>query len=433
MFDGVTEFTSAEPGDSAEFMRKVQALVVGVARDCEPARLYVIRIDNWFGPKWMRFAGKFSAGKHFYAGLHKVTLHVPPFVPHRVVAERVFAGPNYDETVVRPPLHIECASMLALTRRIADVDKEAALIWFSSDSETQLRGSIMAYLPVAVLPPPNRRDWRKRSGAFYMGFSQRQGRWEPAMLRGISRGEAAHLEESGNTSVDNSLFKAEKRRLVDETKLLLEDDATEWTTVEALWRLFVERNDVDAQFHLADFYLDYGFDGGPQKEMEIKGLLRLAANRGHPDATYRLRQQYPEGTKRDALLLKAGELGSLEAQRDLGALYATGDWTGPRDSVRAIEWYRRAAERGHPDAQYNLGFMYLLGEGVQIDPQEGLKWLRRSADQEDECAIRLLADLYRDGKHGIAADAVEAQLWQERYRKTDLYRLRKEKWGEEGA
>ena len=122
MFDGVTEFTSAQPGDSAEFMRKVQALVVGGARDNMLARLYVIRIDNWFGPKWMHFAGKVSVGKHFYAGIHKVTLHVPPFVPHRVVAERVFAGPDYDETVARQPLHIECASMMALTRRIAYVD-----------------------------------------------------------------------------------------------------------------------------------------------------------------------------------------------------------------------------------------------------------------------------------------------------------------------
>ena len=72
MFDGVTEFTSALQGDSAEFMKKMQALVVGVVRDYEPARLYVIRIDNWFGPKWMHFAGKVSVGKHFYAGIHKV-------------------------------------------------------------------------------------------------------------------------------------------------------------------------------------------------------------------------------------------------------------------------------------------------------------------------------------------------------------------------
>ena len=219
---------------------------------------------------------------------------------------------------------------------------------------------------------------------------------------------------------------------MDETKHLLEDDATEWKTVEALWRPYVDRNDVIAQFHLADFYLDY-YDEGPLKEMEMKELLRRAADQGHADANYRLRQQYLEGTERDALLLKAGELGSLEAQRDLGALYATGDWTGPRDAVRAAEWYLRAAERGHPDAQYNLGFMCLLGEGVEANPNEGLRWLKRSADQGDECAIRLLADLYCNGKHGIPADAVEAGLWQERYGKTDLYRLRVQKWGAEGA
>ena len=169
MFVGVAEFTSMQPGDSAEFMRKVQALVAGVARDYEPAYLYVIRIDNWFGPKWMRFAGKFSAGKHFYAGIHKVTLHVPPFVPHRVVAERVFAGPNYDETVARPPLHIECASMLALTRRIADVDKDAAFLWFSGQSEVQKRGSVMVYLPIASTQTTSHRRERRRTGAFLRG------------------------------------------------------------------------------------------------------------------------------------------------------------------------------------------------------------------------------------------------------------------------
>lgn len=432
MFDGVREFTSTQPGDSTEFMKKVQALVVGVARDYVPARLYVIRIDNWFGPKWMHFAGKVSVGKYFYAGIHKVTLHVPPFVPHRVVAERVFACPDYEETVARPPLHIECVSMLALTRRIADVDREAAFVWFSGQSEVQKRGSIMVYLPIASTPATNHRRERRRSGSFYIGFSLRETGWEPAMLRGISRGEAAHLEEGGNTSVDNPLSTAERRRLVDETKHLLGDDATEWKTVEALWRPYVDRNDMNAQFHLADFYLDY-YDEGPQKEMEMKELLRRAADQGHADATYRLRQQYPEGAERDALLLKAGELGSLEARRDLGALHATGDWTGPRDAVRAAECYRRAAERGHPDAQYNLGFMCLLGEGVEANPTEALRWLKLSADQGDECAIRLLADLYRNGQYGVSADAVEAQLWYERYRRTELYRLREQKWGAEGA
>jgi hypothetical protein len=202
MFDGVTEFTSTQLGDSAEFMEKVQALVVGGARDYEPARLYVIRIDNWFGPKWMHFAGKFTAGKGFAIGVHKKILHVPPFVPHRVIAEQVFAGPNYEERITRPPLHIECTSEVALTRRIADVDKEAAFVWFSSESEVQKRGSIMVYLPLASGPTTSRRDEHRRSGAFYVGFSQRKTGWQPAMPRGISRGEVGRLEKCGWALVD---------------------------------------------------------------------------------------------------------------------------------------------------------------------------------------------------------------------------------------
>jgi len=194
MFDGVREFASTLQGDSAEFMKKVKELVVGVARDYMPARLYVVRIDNWFGPKWLHFAGKFSAGKGAYLGVHKRILHVPPFVPHRVVAERVFTGLNNDETSARQPLHIECASMMALTRRIADVDKEGAFVWFSGRSEVQKRGSIMVYLPIASTPTTSHRRERRRTGAFYVGLSERGIRWEPAMLRGISLGEVAHLE-----------------------------------------------------------------------------------------------------------------------------------------------------------------------------------------------------------------------------------------------
>ena len=208
MFDGVANFTSILQGDSGEFMRKVQALVVGVARDYEPARLYVVRIDNWFGPKWMHFAGKFTAGKGFAIGVHKTTLHVPPFVPHRAVAERVFAGPNFNEVVIKPPLHIECTSELALTRRITDVDKEAAFVWFSSKSEVQKRGSIMVYLPAASAPTASRRDGPRRTGAFYIGFSQRESAWEPAMLRGVSRGVVAHLEEFGRALIGNPLSTA---------------------------------------------------------------------------------------------------------------------------------------------------------------------------------------------------------------------------------
>ena len=146
----------------------------------------------------------------------------------------------------------------------------------------------------------------------------------------------------------------------------------------------------------------------------MEDLLRTAANRGHPEAVYFL-SHGSKGEERDALLLKAGELGSLDAQRDLGAYCATGDWTGPKDPVLAIQWYRRAAEGGQSDAQYNLGFMYVLGEGIQSDPDEGLRWLLLAAAQGEGAAMRLMADLYRHGYHGVPVDPLQAAERDRRY------------------
>jgi len=202
MSDAVATFVSRQHGDSADFIEKVRSLAMTVARDYEPARLYVIRIDNWFGPRWMLFAGKFTAGKHMAIGVHKSRLHVPPFVPHRVIAQRVFAGPEFEDTVLAAPLHIECPSEQALSRRIEDIDKDAAFLWFGGESEAQGRGSVMVYLPTTVDGTKRRPKGLRHSGAFYVGVSQRNGDWEPAMLRGISRGEVAHLEETGGTSLN---------------------------------------------------------------------------------------------------------------------------------------------------------------------------------------------------------------------------------------
>jgi hypothetical protein len=216
MFDAVAEFISMQQGDSAEFIEKARAIAIGVAQEYESARLYVIRIDNWFGPKWMHFAGKFTAGKRprgfptAAIGVHKTRLHVPPFVPHRVLAERVFVGPDFEKTVAAVPLHIEIPSKIALQRRIADIDKDAAFVWFSGESEAQKRGAVMVYLPDDFDPTaPHRGTLGHRSklgssGAFYVGFSRREIGWEPAMLRGVSRGEVMHLEKNGLGLVDFS-------------------------------------------------------------------------------------------------------------------------------------------------------------------------------------------------------------------------------------
>jgi hypothetical protein len=199
MFGAIEEFVSLQQGDSPNFVEKVRGLAIGVTHDFKPTRLYIIRIDNWFGPRWMKFAGKFTAGKGFAIGVHKTRLHVPPFVPSRVVAQRVFIGPDCEETVAAAPLHIDCPSKLALSRRIADIDKDAAFLWFSGGSEAQKRGSVMVYLPDAFDTKAKHRKGLRNCGAFYTGFSEHEMSWEPVMLRGISRGEVGHFEEIGRS------------------------------------------------------------------------------------------------------------------------------------------------------------------------------------------------------------------------------------------
>ena len=52
-----------------------------------------------------------------------------------------------------------------------------------------------------------------------------------------------------------------------------------------------------------------------------------------------------------------------------------------QDFKEAVEWYRKAAEQGHGDAQLYLGNMYKNGYGVPEDLKAAVKWYRKSAEQ----------------------------------------------------
>lgn len=53
-------------------------------------------------------------------------------------------------------------------------------------------------------------------------------------------------------------------------------------------------------------------------------------------------------------------------------------------SLAAVE---QAAERGDPDAEYALGYMYFYGIGTVQDRQTGILWIRRAAEQGQPLAI----------------------------------------------
>ena len=83
----------------------------------------------------------------------------------------------------------------------------------------------------------------------------------------------------------------------------------------------------------------------------------------------------------------------------------------------AVEWFSKAAAQGDAHGQFGLGMMYAKGEGVKLDPARALVHLRQAAEQDYVDACVALMEAYRGGGLGLAADPVQAALWEARVRK----------------
>jgi TPR repeat protein len=107
------------------------------------------------------------------------------------------------------------------------------------------------------------------------------------------------------------------------------------------------------------------------------------------------------------------EQGNAHAQFGLGLMYRLGQGV-PQDDKEAVNWFRKSAEQGNALAQDNLGYMYRLSLGVPQDDKEAVNWWRKSAEQGNALAQFNLGLMYRQGL-GVPQDDKEAVNW---YRKS---------------
>jgi TPR repeat protein len=109
-------------------------------------------------------------------------------------------------------------------------------------------------------------------------------------------------------------------------------------------------------------------------------------------------------------VLKAkAEKGDVLAQYNLGRLYLLGEGV-ETNFLEAVKWFRKAAEQGDADAQFNVGFAYELGRGVTQDYTEAAEWYKRSAQQGDLAAESSLGEFCENGT-GVPENYVEAYKW----------------------
>jgi hypothetical protein len=82
----------------------------------------------------------------------------------------------------------------------------------------------------------------------------------------------------------------------------------------------------------------------------------------------------------------------------------------PQDYTEAAKWYRKGAQQGDRQAQFNLATMYANGRGVPHDEAESDRWYRKAAEQGDALAQSLVGSAYLFGR-GAPKDFVQAYMW----------------------
>ena len=184
----------AGPTDDQQFIVLLNSLVSGVVRQQVPDELWIIKIDNWFDHKWLRFSGigavdfQFPAFMNRYDGaleeFYQDKLTFPPFTPNRVLGQWSFVrvGEGYVEAALPSLPHpsTKRSSGANLQRRVSDFSRSACFIWYSANTLLNGRGSVMVYGAHAG-----------QVQCWYAGFNQQQG-WKLHATKGVSQ---THVEQ----------------------------------------------------------------------------------------------------------------------------------------------------------------------------------------------------------------------------------------------
>lgn len=161
-----------DPGDDFDYLEWVESVITGVVARADSGRYFVVKIDNWFGRRWLGFSGK-SLGA---LAIHRNKLTLPPFIPSRVASQYMYWRDGTDPGR-QPGLHRYQPSRENLQRYVDVVVQNSSVFWYSGRSAANGRASFMAY----VSTPDGHWPW-------YVGL-QRTTAWRVTETIGIGAPE----------------------------------------------------------------------------------------------------------------------------------------------------------------------------------------------------------------------------------------------------
>ena len=185
------------------------------------------------------------------------------------------------------------------------------------------------------------------------------------------------------------------------------------------------KGDTAAAMILCENYL-LGINNYPENLDSARTFLFLAVEKKHPDALYLAGVGYYRGlifskdTKKGLKLLnESADKGNLQALQVLFDIYANPDTNIfldkkdfiPRDSVKAIQYAKRAAELQQPWAMYELGYAYLQGKGIPKNDSLAVYWMDQAAQKMLPKAQLALGDWYFKGITQYGPDLLTARKY----------------------
>lgn len=149
------------------------------------------------------------------------------------------------------------------------------------------------------------------------------------------------------------------------------DIACDYAEARKWYLMAAGQGDAEAAFCLGRIYAE-GLGVDPDYAEAWKWFSRLARDYDLPDQEKRLLIEFVN---------KLQQSTDAVAQFILGEMFRIGTPVVFRRAEQAVECYRKAAERGHAEAQFQLGCMLQSGNNYPRDYAEAARWLSEAARQ----------------------------------------------------
>ena len=249
----------------------------------------------------------------------------------------------------------------------------------------------------------------------WIRLSAEQGHAEAQFLLGAFYEEGERIKQDYAKAVKWFKRSAEQGCAIGQSNyawMLIRGDGIQRNNKEGFkwYKLAAEQGVAKAQFvvGLAYFYGDWP-SIAKQNYQEAVKWLSFSADQGNPNAQFYLGKIYHQGG-----ILDRGQQNEFEwrkiSDKDRVAEKQLDLWVGDntkdevaQDFGEAIKWYRLAADQDKPDAQYNLGLMYLKGQGVSQDHEKGIDLIERASEKDHPAALYHLGLVYDLGD-GVEPD-----------------------------